>query len=159
LFPSLQRMTAASEPEPPSATLLNPFQKSSEKARSGGILGAEMRRLVLLGAGVLGLVVLLTATAEPSAPAAVRVSERDPLTLAGQHFKSGERVRLVVTLNRTTRTHKVRAGSSGTFHSAFEGMKWKRGAGTLKVEATGSRGSHVAWTVVALDPPEATGLR
>jgi hypothetical protein len=118
-----------------------------------------MRRLVLLSAGALGLVVVLTATAEPAPPAAVRITERDPLTLVGRHFKSGERVRLVVTLNRTTRTHKVRASSSGTFHSAFDGLKWRRCGGTLKVEASGSRGSHAGFTVVALDCVQAPGLR
>jgi hypothetical protein len=131
--------------------LPNPFQKLGEKASPSGILGAKMRRVVLLGVGALGLVVVLTATAEPSPLAAVRITERDPLTLVGRHFKPGERVRLVVTLNQTTRTHKVTSSSSGTFHRAFDGMKWRRCGGTLKVRATGSRGSRAEFTVVALD--------
>lgn len=118
-----------------------------------------MRRLVLLSAGALGLVVMLTATAEPSPPAALRITERDPLTFVGRHFKSGERVRLVVTLNKSTRTHKVHASSSGTFHSVFEGMKWKRCGGTLKVEATGSHGSRAGFTLVGLACPDAPGFR
>jgi hypothetical protein len=109
-----------------------------------------MRRLVLLCTGALGLVAMLTATAEPSPAATLRITDRDPLMIVGRHFKPGERVRLVVTLNRSTRTHKVRAGSSGTFRRAFEVFKWRRCSGTLKVEATGSRGSRAGFTLVGL---------
>ena len=118
-----------------------------------------MRRLVLLSAGALGLVAVLTATAEPAPAATLRITDRDPLTIVGRHFKPDERVRLVVTLNRETRTHKVRAGSSGTFQRAFEGFKWRRCGGTLKVQATGSRGSRAGFTLVGLACPDAPRLR
>jgi hypothetical protein len=101
-------------------------------------------------AGALWLMLVLVATA-PAAPAAtVRIADRDPLTLKGRHFKAGERVRLVVKLKRATRKHKLHASASGTFESVFADLAWKRCNGNLTVEATGSRGSHVEYTVLAL---------
>ena len=109
-----------------------------------------MRRVLLVSAGALGLVLLFAASAPAPPRAAVRISDRDPLTLRGRHFKARERVRLVVTLKRDTRTHKVRASRSGTFQSAFADLKWERCGGNLTVVATGSRGSRVEFTVLAL---------
>jgi threonine dehydrogenase-like Zn-dependent dehydrogenase len=109
-----------------------------------------MRRVVLVSAGALGLLLLLAASAQASPAAVVRIADRDPLTLRGRHFKAGERVHLVVTLKRDTRTHKVRASSSGTFERAFADLIWERCNGNLKVVATGSRGSHVEFTVLGL---------
>jgi hypothetical protein len=109
-----------------------------------------MRRVVLLSAGALGLVLLSAASAQAPPPAVVRIADRDPLTLRGRHFKAGERVRLVVTLKQDTRTRRLRASSSGTFESAFADLTWERCNGNLKVAATGSRGSHVQFTVLAL---------
>ena len=107
--------------------------------------------MVLVSAGALGLVLVFAASAQATPPSAVvRITDRDPLTLRGRHFKAGERVRLVVTLKRDTRTHKVRASSSGTFESAFADLKWERCNGNLTVVATGSRGSRVEFTVLAL---------
>ena len=109
-----------------------------------------MRR-VLTSAAALALVLVSAMTAEAAPPAALRIVERDPLTFKGLHFKAGERVRLVVTLKHTTRTHKLHAGAAGTFMTAFAGLAWQRcGGGNLTVEATGSRGSHVEFTVAAL---------
>ncbi|MEA2131403.1 MAG: hypothetical protein QOJ85_4294 [Solirubrobacteraceae bacterium] len=123
---------------------------ASTRPNIGEILGAEMRRVVLVSAGALGLVLLFVASAQAPPPAVVRIADRDPLTLRGRYFKAGERVRLVVTLKRDTRTHKVRASSSGTFESAFADLKWERCNGNLTVVATGSRGSHVEFNVLAL---------
>jgi endonuclease YncB( thermonuclease family) len=123
---------------------------ASTRSNTGAILGAEMPRVVLLSAGALGLVLVLAASAQAPPPAVVRITDRDPLTLKGRHFKAGERVRLAVTLKRDNRTHKVRASSSGTFESAFADLKWERCNGNLTVVATGSRGSHVEFTTLAL---------
>lgn len=109
-----------------------------------------MRRVVLVSAGALGLVLVFAASAQAPPRAVVRIADRDPLTLRGRHFKARERVRLEVTLKRATRTHKVRASSSGTFESAFADLTWERCNGNLTVVATGSRGSQVAFTVLAL---------
>ena len=105
----------------------------------------------LVSAAALALLLVSAATVEAAPRAALRIVERDPLTFKGLHFKAGERVRLVVTLKRTTRTHKLHAGPAGTFMTAFTGLTWQRcGGGTLEVEATGSRGSHVEFAVAAL---------
>jgi hypothetical protein len=107
-------------------------------------------RPVFVSAAALALVLVSAASAAALPQATVRIVERDPLTFKGRHFKAGERVRLVVTLKRTTTTHKLRAGASGTFMTAFDGLAWQRCGGNLTVEATGSRGSHVEFTVLAL---------
>ena len=108
-------------------------------------------RSVLRSVAALTLVLVSAAAAEAATPASVRIVERDPLTFRGRHFQAGERVRLEVKLKRVTRTHKVHASASGTFMTTFAGLAWQRcGGGNLTVEATGSRGSHVEFTVLAL---------
>jgi hypothetical protein len=90
------------------------------------------------------------ATAEGAPAAVLRIVEREPLTFKGLRFKAGERVRLVVTLKRTTRVHKLHASAAGTFMTTFADLVWQRRDGNLTVRATGSRGSHVEFTVLAL---------
>ena len=108
-------------------------------------------RSVLVSAAGLALVLVSAASAAAPSAANLRIVDRDPLTFKGRHFEAGERVRLVVTLKRTTRMHKLRASASGTFMTAFAGLAWERcGGGNLTVKATGSRGSHVEFTVLAL---------
>ena len=107
-------------------------------------------RPVVVSAAALVLALVSAASAEAAPAAALRIIERDPLTFKGLHFKAGERVRLVVTLKRTTRTHKLRAGAAGTFMTTFADLVWQRRDGNLTVHATGSRGSRVEFTVLAL---------
>jgi hypothetical protein len=105
-------------------------------------------RPVLVSAAAL---VLASAASAQTAPAAaLRIVEREPLTFKGLHFQAGERVRLVVTLKRTTRVHKLHASAAGTFVTTFADLVWQRRDGNLTVHATGSRGSHVEFTVLAL---------
>ena len=110
----------------------------------------EMRS-VLVSVAALALVLVSAAAAEAAPDATLRIVDRDPLTFKGRHFQAGERVRLEVKLKRVTRTHKVHASASGTFMTTFAGLAWQRcGGGNLTVEARGSRGSHVEFTVLAL---------
>jgi hypothetical protein len=105
-------------------------------------------RPVLVSAAAL---VLVSAASAQTAPvAALRIVEREPLTFKGLHFQAGERVRLVVTLKRATRVHKLHASAAGTFVTTFADLVWQRRDGNLTVHATGSRGSHVEFTVLAL---------
>lgn len=105
-------------------------------------------RPVLVSAAAL---VLVSAASAQTAPAAaLRIVEREPLTFKGLHFQAGERVRLVVTLKRTTRVHKLHASAAGTFVTTFADLVWQRRDGNLTVHATGSRGSHVEFTVLGL---------
>jgi hypothetical protein len=108
-------------------------------------------RSLLVSVAALALMLVSAAAAEAAPDASLRIVDRDPLTFKGRHFHAGERVRLEVTLKRVARTHKVRANASGTFTTVFAGLAWQRcGGGNLAVEATGSRGSHVEFTVLAL---------
>jgi hypothetical protein len=107
-------------------------------------------RPVLVSAAALALAFLSAASAEAAPAAALRIVERGPLTFRGLHFKAGERVRLVVTLKRTTRVHRLYASAAGTFVTTFADLVWQRRDGNLTVHATGSRGSRVEFTVLAL---------
>jgi hypothetical protein len=107
-------------------------------------------RPALISAAALVVALVSAATPEPAPAAALRIIDRDPLSFKGEHFKPGERVRLVVTLKHTTRIHKVHVGAAGTFMTAFAGLVWQRRDGNLTVHATGSHGSHVEFTVLAL---------
>ena len=70
-------------------------------------------RPVLVSAAALVLVSAASAQTAPAPAAALRIVEREPLTFKGLHFQAGERVRLVVTLKRTTRVHKLHASAAG----------------------------------------------
>ena len=107
-------------------------------------------RPVLVSVAALALALVSAASAEAAPPAALRIVEREPLTFRGLHFKAGERVRLVVTLKDTTQVHKLHASAAGTFMTTFADLVWQRRQGNLSVRATGSRGSRVEFTVLAL---------
>ena len=46
--------------------------------------------------------------------------------------------------------HKLHASAAGTFMTTFADLVWQRRQGNLSVRATGSRGSRVEFTVLAL---------
>jgi hypothetical protein len=106
-------------------------------------------RPVLVSAAALALACVCGTSADAAPAAALRIVERDPLTFRGLHFRAGERVRLVVTLQRTTRVHRLHASAAGTFVMTFADLVWQRRDGNLTVHAIGSRGSHVEFTVLA----------
>lgn len=104
--------------------------------------------LVLLA--VVGLVVGFTvvrASDDAQARPALRLVQKTPLTVRGEHFHAGERVRLRATLHRAT---AATAGSNGSFVATFGKLTTR--CDRVRVIAIGSEGSHA---VLKLLPPPA----
>jgi hypothetical protein len=107
-----------------------------------GILSAVRRALFIAVAAVAGgmLVGALGAASEARRSPALRLADRQPLTLRGVHFRARELVRVQVTADSGTRTRRVRTTASGSFVSQF-GPVLDRCSGLYAV-AVGSRGSR-----------------
>jgi hypothetical protein len=106
-----------------------------------------MRTLAICGAVALGaaLPALAGATSTGDA-AALRLQDRSPVTVAGSGFERGERVR--VTLFRETSTKRVvRAGRPGTFVVTFTGATMSR-CDRVRVLAVGGRGSRAVLKIL-----------
>jgi hypothetical protein len=87
------------------------------------------------------------AIAGPTRPA-LRLTDRSPLTVRGDHFKKQERVILTVTWRADKVRHVVTA-LRGTFTARFTDVSLSRCAGA-SVVATGNRGSRA---VLERPPP------
>jgi xanthine/CO dehydrogenase XdhC/CoxF family maturation factor len=84
----------------------------------------------------------------------VRMVDQAPLTLRGVGFARDERVRLAVSLGDRTAVRKLRANDAGSFTTRFGALRYGRCGPALEVEAAGSRGSRVSWTLVPLECPD-----
>ena len=102
---------------------------------------------------LLACATLLPASLDAAVPrAALRIIERDPLTLAGKAFQADEAVRVTVRSGaRTPRVRQARADGSGAFRLTFAGMRLDRCSGDLEVTAFGRRGSKVTFALRRLD--------
>jgi hypothetical protein len=87
---------------------------------------------------------------------ALRILAMTPLTLAGEHFTSGERVRVDVASDGEPAAATVCADGAGTFRVVFACVRTGRSVAELCVRATGDRGSSVAF---ALNQPQRGDLR
>ncbi len=100
-------------------------------------------RRVVFGAvllAVLGLVVGFTVvrtTDDADARATLSLVRKTPLTVRGEHFEAGERVRLRAMLHRAT---AATAGPSGSFVATFQTPTTR--CDRVRVIAIGSEGSH-----------------
>lgn len=83
------------------------------------------------------------ASAEATRQAALRLADREPLLLKGSRFFSGERVRVVVTVDGRRHARRIRASRAGTFTATFAEAHLDRCAGFLAT-AVGERGSRAA---------------
>ena len=75
-----------------------------------------MIRIAILAIGVLTAALSAAHAASPTAGPKVVVLRTNPLVVRGDHFKSGERVGLVLTAERTV-SWRVVASSQGVFTS------------------------------------------
>jgi hypothetical protein len=99
---------------------------------------------------VLGVVVgftIVRSTDDAKARATLRLVRKTPLTVRGEHFQTGERVRLRATLHRAT---AATAGSNGSFVATIGKLTTR--CDRVRVVAIGSEGSHA---VLKLLPPPA----
>jgi hypothetical protein len=87
-----------------------------------------------------GLALSSTAFAASSATrASLQITDAAPLTVRGAGFRSGERVKLLVSAGRPL-SKTVKAGPSGRFTARF-GVRTTRGTAVV-IQAIGSRGSR-----------------
>jgi hypothetical protein len=113
-----------------------------------------MRRLVL-GGLLVALIAAPTALAFTGSSADavrrpdLRLVDRYPFVVQGQHFRSGERVKVVLT-TREQRSLMVRAGETGSFSANFGDVKIPSCTGFL-VRAYGVRGSRAQLHLPAPD--------
>jgi hypothetical protein len=84
----------------------------------------------------------------------LRIVSLSPLTLEGADFQADEHVRLAVSSDGDEAVRKVRASTTGSFETIFEGVRTGRSVGTLSVSADGDRGSSVSF---ALHQPQSGG--
>ena len=86
------------------------------------------------------LVGALGAATEARRSPALRLADREPLTLSGVRFHARELVRVKVTADSGTASRRMRATASGSFTSQFD-LALDRCSGLYAV-AVGSRGSR-----------------
>lgn len=115
-----------------------------------------MRRIVIL---IAAAAFAATLAGQSSSPAetprgpALRLVDRNPVTLKGEHFRSRELVRLSVKTDSGAATRRVRARVSGLFVSEL-GLALDRCSGLYAV-AVGARGSRATLKLVEpACPPE-----
>ena len=106
-------------------------------------------RLFGLTVATLGLVVLLPGSIDAAADRpALKIVDRDPLTLGGRFFQPDETVRIVVTPElQKPRIAKAQASEAGVFRHAFRGVRLDRCSGGLEVAVVGSKGSRVSFVL------------
>jgi hypothetical protein len=113
-----------------------------------------MRRLVLSGL-LVALVAAPTTLAlagsssDPTRRPDLRLVDRYPFVVQGQHFRVAERVKVVLT-TREQRSLMVRASETGSFSANFGDVKIPVCTGFL-VRAYGVRGSRAALRLAAPD--------
>jgi len=105
-----------------------------------------VRRLLVLGA--FAAVAASQATAAPRPPATIRLVDRDPVTIAGTHFRSHERVKVTINVGGVQHARRVIASATGTFRAKFVDVS-ATSCG-LYAGAVGSRGA-----TATLSPPRA----
>jgi hypothetical protein len=115
------------------------FSLVRRRPKRAGILEA-----VALLAVLLLLAAPLAASASGSSERAgrspsIRLVSQQPLVVRGRHFRSSERVRVVV-LASSRRVRRVTATGTGTFTATFRKVRFVRCTG-LDVRAIGSKGS------------------
>lgn len=74
--------------------------------------------------------------------ASLRLQDRSPITVTGAGFDRGERVRVTLTMDTTTRKTAL-AGRRGTFRVVFAGTTASR-CDMVRVVAVGGNGSRAA---------------
>ena len=99
-----------------------------------------MKRLLL--ALLLATAMAAPASASAAGTPVLRLESRAPLALHGLHFRSGERVTVVVRAARST-TRSVLADDAGSFTVTFGRVPVSR-CGGVAATATGSLGSSAA---------------
>ena len=104
---------------------------------------ATLLVLVACGAWVPG-------SAGVSGKAGIRLTDRNPLTVRGEHFQSRELVRVTVSAPATARK-TVRTSATGSLRALFSGTTAHR-CDLVRVVATGDEGSRA---VLKLLPPPA----
>jgi hypothetical protein len=87
--------------------------------------------------------------------ASLRIVDREPLTLRGENFKAGERVRISLSVPLTERK-VVRATATGSFRATFLEISVARCEGVRAV-AVGGAGSQA--TVKFLPAPACSPMR
>ena len=113
-----------------------------------------MHRLVLTTVAASALAVGVACADAGATKTKVRMMDPAPLTLQGVGFARDERVRLTVSLGERAAVRKLRTNETGSFTTRFDTMRYGRCGPALEVEATGSRGSRVSWTLVPLGCPD-----
>jgi hypothetical protein len=102
-----------------------------------------MRTAIVLGVFVAGLAAARPSGAAPGGTApAVRVSETEPFTVSGRHFRPVEQVRIVVHAKGRFEAQQA-AGADGSFTTVIPGVKFDECTGYV-VKAEGSLGSRAA---------------
>jgi hypothetical protein len=101
-------------------------------------------RTTLVGvAAVAAAGVVVGASAGGSAHPSLRLVDREPIRVRGEHFRPAEVVRLTVILNTSKTARHVRAGTKGRFVATFRGRAWLGACSPgLTVLAVGARGSR-----------------
>jgi hypothetical protein len=99
---------------------------------------------VHVAAALLALVV-----ASLGAKPALRPLDLDPLTLRGTSFKSGERVKLLVSASAYVRSRVVKANARGRFRVVFAFSPGR--CDFVVVQALGTRGSRATFRIDAPD--------
>jgi hypothetical protein len=100
-------------------------------------------------------------TAETAVRPTLRLVDRHPFVVRGQHFKAGEVVKVVLTANEQ-RSIKLTANEDGSFTANFGDVSIPRCTG-FAVWALGARGSRAALKLLApaclpvAKPDRATG--
>jgi len=98
----------------------------------------EMRRTLLIGAGVVAIALVLgfaAFTRSTHSKPSLRISRATPLTVQGRHFRPSELVRL----SSGSRFARAKANGSGTFVITIPGADR---CNTVRVVARGSAGSY-----------------
>jgi hypothetical protein len=99
---------------------------------------AAVAALLLLAFGlVVGFTLVRSSDDAQARAASLRLVRKAPLTVRGEHFRPGERVRLRAMLNRGT---VATAGDRGSFVAQFGAPKSR--CDLVRVIAVGSEGSH-----------------
>jgi hypothetical protein len=99
---------------------------------------AVVAALLLVALGLaLGFTVAYDSGDNPTRSASLRLVAKTPLTVRGEHFRPGERVRLRAMLRRKT---AAIAGPQGSFLASFQAPTTR--CDRVRVIAIGSEGSH-----------------
>ena len=106
-----------------------------------------------------GLLIASVSLAGAAEAPRVRVSETEPLTVRGSHFRPGERVKIVVRSGGSRSETSQRASADGSFSALLPALKFDECRGyVVKAEGSqGSRASHKLRGAECASPPEDVG--